>query len=170
MTSPAHTLANYLKTNNLSIAFAESITCGLVAHRLGNIIGASDFLKGSIVCYDEAVKTNLLKISKTLLKQYTAESQQVTDELAKNLSSLFKADIYAAVTGLATSGGSETARKPVGTVFYSIYYHDNFYRLKKKFNGPPLSIKKQACDELYKYIYKVAGKFHGKNQMFQRQF
>ena len=155
MPHPAHTLANYLKTNNLSIALAESITCGLGSHRLGNVIGASDFFKGSIICYDEAVKINLLKVSKALVKQYTAESQQVTDKLAKNLRGLFKADIYAAITGLATAGGSETARKPVGTVFYSIYYCDHFYRLRKKFNGPPLLIKKQACDEWYKFIYRV---------------
>jgi PncC family amidohydrolase len=60
MARPAQILANHLKKNNLSVAFAESVTCGLAAHSLGNIIGASDFLKGSIVCYDEKVKIDLL--------------------------------------------------------------------------------------------------------------
>jgi nicotinamide-nucleotide amidase len=153
MARPAQILANHLKRNNLSIAFAESVTCGLAAHSLGNIIGASDFLKGSIVCYDEDVKINLLKVKQSLIKKYTCESQQVTDELAKNLRLLFKADVYAAVTGLAAAGGSETGEKPVGTVFYSIYYRNKFYCHKKTFRGKPLEIKKKACDELYKFIH-----------------
>lgn len=157
MARPAQILANYLKQNNLTIAFAESITCGLAAHGLGNIIGASDFLKGSIVCYDEEVKINLLKVKRSSIKKYTAESQQVTDALAKNLRLLFKADVYAAVTGLAAPGGSETAGKPVGTVFYSIYCNNKFYRLKKRFKGKPLEIKKKACDELYKFIHRHTG-------------
>ena len=162
MARPPQILANHLKKNSLTIAFAESVTCGLVAHGLGNIIGASDFLKGSIVCYDEEVKINLLKVKQSLITKYTCESQQVTDELVKNLRFLFKADVYAAVTGLAAVGGSETARKPVGTVFYSAYYKNKFYRLKKQFHGKPLEIKKKACNELYRFIYRHTGQAHTK--------
>lgn len=44
--------------------------CGLVAHKLGTISGTSDILSGSIVCYSENVKINLLNIKKSLIKKH----------------------------------------------------------------------------------------------------
>ncbi len=79
-------LANQLKANKLTIAFAKSMICGLMSHKLSNINGASEILKGSIICYDKSVKSHLLKIKKEILDKYTCESQKVTDELATNLS------------------------------------------------------------------------------------
>jgi len=49
-----------------------------------------------------------------LIKKYTAESQQVTDALAKNLSMLIKADVYGAITGLNAGGGSENQIEACG--------------------------------------------------------
>src|SRR5688500_3004153 len=98
------------------------MTSGLAAHKLGSISGTSDVLTGSIVCYSKNVKTDLLKVNKKLIDKYSLESQQVTDALALNLSKIIHADVYAAITGLAAPGGSESVSKPVGTVFYSFLY------------------------------------------------
>ncbi|MGQ0829432.1 MAG: CinA family protein [Bacteroidota bacterium] len=154
MKNSAKALSTVLKEKRLTIAFAESVTCGLLAHGLGSTSKTSEFLKGSIICYDEIVKTGLLKVSKQLIDEYTAESQAVTDTLVRNLSGLIKADIYAAITGLAASGGSETNAKPVGTVFYSVLFKRKLYKKKQIFKGSPLQIKKKACSELYKFIVK----------------
>jgi len=145
-------LVNYLKEHKLTIAFAESITCGLVTHKFGTISGTSDVLSGSIICYNKNVKTGLLKIKESLINKHTAESQIVTDELARQLSKIIAADIHAAVTGLASSGGSETRSKPVGTVFFSFLYRRKIYKKKTKFNGSPLQIKEKACRQLFKFI------------------
>ena len=117
-----HSLVDVLKKNKLKIAFAESMSCGLLTHKIGTISGTSEVLTGSIICYDECIKTGLLKIKKKLLQAHTAESQKVTDAMAKSLSKLMKADINVAITGLAAPGGSETKSKPVGTVFYSFMF------------------------------------------------
>src|ERR1044071_9741416 len=106
-------IVKFCKEHNLTLAFAESMTCGLAAHQLSQVKGTSDAFKGSLVCYNGDVKSNLLKISKKLIEKHTAESQRVTDEMAKKLKEIFLADVYAAITGLATPGGSETKRKPV---------------------------------------------------------
>jgi nicotinamide-nucleotide amidase len=145
-------LANLLKEKKLTIAFAESMTCGLLAHKMGGIAGTSDVLMGSIVCYCEDVKYGILKVQKQLIKKHTAESQIVTDALAKNLKKLIKADIHAAITGLAAEGGSETKTKPVGTVFYSFIFKNKSYKLRKRFRGSPLEIKEKACAEFFKFI------------------
>jgi nicotinamide-nucleotide amidase len=148
-------LTNLLKKNKLTIALAESMTCGLAAHKLGTISGTSEILTGSIVCYSERVKTGLLRIKKLLIEKHTAESQKVTDALALNLSKIITADIHAAITGLAAPGGSESKSKPVGTVFYSIFFKGHLYRMKTKFNGSPLQVKEKACRRFFKFTTRI---------------
>jgi nicotinamide-nucleotide amidase len=71
---------------------------------------------------------------------------------------LITADIYAAITGLASEGGSETKTKPVGTVFLSVSIGKKRYRFRKKFNGPPLEIRKKACAFLFTTIHRLIDK------------
>jgi nicotinamide-nucleotide amidase len=151
-------IVKFLQKNNLTIAFAESVTCGLAAHQLSAVKGTSEVLKGSIVCYDEKVKSNLLKISQRLIDKHTAESQQVTDAMAKSLKNLIAADIYAAVTGLASDGGSESKKKPVGTIFFSVIKENRTFKMKKRFYGSPLEIKIKACNALYEFIVSAISK------------
>jgi nicotinamide-nucleotide amidase len=145
---------NRLQEQNLSLALAESITCGLAAHQLSTATGTSNVLKGSIVCYTEEVKTTLLKVPQKLIDRHTAESMQVTEALARNLRRLIKADIYGAVTGLASPGGSETKTKPVGTVFFCVKHGRKLFKKRKVFRGTPTEVRKKACLELYAFITK----------------
>lgn len=152
MKNSAQRLASLLKERELTIAFAESVTCGLAAHHLGSTSHTSQFFKGCVVCYHESVKTGLLQVKPAVIKRHTAESQQVTDLLAKGLRRIIKADVCAAVTGLAAPGGSETKDKPVGTVFFSIYYKRRVYQLRKRFVGTPLQVKRKACKALCQFV------------------
>jgi nicotinamide-nucleotide amidase len=145
-------LVKSMKAKGLTIALAESVTCGLASHQLNIVKGTSEILIGSVVCYNEKVKTGLLGISPALVKNFTAESQEVTEALAKNLNKIFAADIYVAITGLAAPGASETKSKPVGTIFFSIFFQQKIYSFKKRFYGSPLEIKRKACRELYQVI------------------
>jgi nicotinamide-nucleotide amidase len=149
---PEEILVNYLKEHKLTIALAESVTCGLATHKLGSIIGTSEVLMGSIICYSQDVKIGLLEIKRTLIETHTAESLIVTNELAKQLGKIIKADIHAAITGLASPGGSETKSKPVGTVFFSFLYKRKMHKMEKRFSGSPPEIKEKACDQLFKFI------------------
>lgn len=142
----------------LTVAFAESVTCGFVCNQLNSTPGTSEILMGGIVCYNEKVKMNLLNVEPSLIKKYTAESQEVTDALAKNLPQLIDADICIAITGLAADGGSESPEKPVGTIFFSMFYEGKLFRRHKVFTGSPLQIKKNACKEAYKLIVDEVGK------------
>jgi nicotinamide-nucleotide amidase len=144
-----------LKEKELTLALAESVTCGMATHKLGTYKGTSDVLAGSIVCYTPEVKNKLLKVPLKTIKKYTCESMEVTKALSINLSKLIKADIHAATTGLASSGGSETKDKPVGTVFFCIYYKNKAHKFKRKFNGSPLQIREKACLELYRLILSI---------------
>ena len=141
-----------LKKKGLSLSLAESMTCGMAAYRLSNCRGVSDVLKGAIVCYTPELKKCLLRIPQATMDRYTCESMEVTGLLARHLYKMVNTDIAAAITGLASPGGSETEGKPVGTVFICIYYKGKLYKLRKVFRGTPLAIKKKACDALYEQI------------------
>lgn len=147
-------LLNFLHEHSLTIAFAESMTCGMAAARMGNVSGASKVFAGSIVCYDESVKMDLLKIPRHLIKKFTAESQPITDSLAKSLKRLVHSDIQVAITGLASPGGTETKNKPVGTIFIAVLVQGKLYRLRKRLSGSPSQIKRKACDWLFTFTQK----------------
>jgi nicotinamide-nucleotide amidase len=144
-----------LKEKGLTLALAESVTCGMVTHKLGNCVGTSEVLTGSIVCYTPEVKKSVLNISQAMIEKYTCESREVTEALAKKLPGLIRADIHAAITGLAAEGGSETPDKPVGTVFFCIRYQNKQHNFRKVFKGSPLTIREKASLELYKLILQT---------------
>jgi nicotinamide-nucleotide amidase len=151
-----HRISNLLiKTlleKKLTLALAESMTCGLAAHQLSTCKGTADVFKGSIVCYNEEVKKQLLNVPQSKIDKYTCESAEITEVLTRHLASLIKADIHATITGLASAGGSETKTKPVGTVFFCVSFRNKVYHERKVFRGTPLEIRKKACFELYKLI------------------
>lgn len=151
-------LIHLLKERELMLALAESVTCGLAAHQLTTAKGASEVFRGGVICYQENVKKELLQVSSRLIDRYTAESQQVTDALAKNLPHIIEADVYAALTGLASPGGSEHKDKPVGTVFFSVLYKKKLHHERALFRGSPLLIKKKACDHLYALLISIIEK------------
>src|SRR5687768_6955102 len=144
-----------LMEKRLSLAFAESMTCGLSAHMLSTCKGTSGVLKGSLVCYTPEMKMELLGVPARLIKRYSPESRQVTASMAVKLGHLVRADIHAAVTGLASAGGSESATKPVGTVFYTVRYRNRAYNERLVYTGTPLEIRQKAALGLYDFILKV---------------
>jgi nicotinamide-nucleotide amidase len=158
MNSKISTFVKTLQEKKLTIAFAESITCGLVAQKLATCPGTSDILKGAIVCYSPEVKKELLKISARTIRRYSCESLQVTRKLAQNLAPLIKADIHAAITGLASPGGSESKSKPVGTVFICAVYKGKIHSERKQFRGSPLTIRTKACMALYNMVLEILDK------------
>jgi nicotinamide-nucleotide amidase len=141
-----------LQQKKLTVAFAESMTCGMAASKLATCPGTSDVLAGSIVCYSPVVKRGLMKIPERTIEKHSPESKEVTELLVKRLSGLVKADVYGAVTGLAAEGGSERPGKPVGTVFLSVMYKKKVHSERKLFRGTPSEIREKACFSLYRMI------------------
>ncbi|MNJ86383.1 Nicotinamide-nucleotide amidohydrolase PncC [compost metagenome] len=144
-----------MKKEGLTLVLAESVTCGLAAAKLSSCVGVSDVLLASLVCYTPKAKIQLLQVKQASIRRYSCESKEVTREMAKNLSKIIKADLYAAVTGLASSNGSETEDKPVGTVFYAIRYQNKTHDIRKVFRGTPLEVKTKAAVTLYDLILRI---------------
>lgn len=114
---------------------------------------SGDILHGGISCYEVFIKENILKVPTQLIEQYTPESAQVTELLAKHACKIFKCDILVAVTGLTTPGGSENPRKPVGTMFLHILLPENRYISHREvFKGLPEKIILQTIDRASQLI------------------
>ena len=142
-------LSMMLKDNGLTIAFAESCTAGMLSSELVKAKGSSDVLIGSMVVYNVEAKKKLLGVKQDTLDLYTAESQQVTNEMVMGLKKALNADISVATTGLAGTGGSETSEKPVGTIFVSFLYDGKAEEFREVFKGNSQSLLKQFTEYVF---------------------
>jgi PncC family amidohydrolase len=154
-TSDITRMVRKLQTNKLTVAFAESATAGMLASEIVKAKGTGTTFLGSIVTYNESVKQTLLGVKKKTLELYTAESQQVTNEMVMGLHKLLNADFSVAVTGLAETGASETENKPVGTVFFSMFYKDKIEEFREVFEGTSESVRKQATEFIFNKMEEI---------------
>lgn len=103
----------------LSIAVAESCTGGLLAARLTNPPGASEYVLGGIVAYSDEIKVDQVGVDRETIERYGAVSEQVARELATGVRSALCAQVGVGVTGIAGPGGG-SEQKPVGLVCLSV--------------------------------------------------
>jgi len=149
-TPDLNALVQQFLEHKLTLALAESCTCGLVAAQLAPATGVSEVLLGSVVTYHTEAKQKLLGVKKETLATYSAESQQTTNEMAQGLHrNLPGADVCVAVTGLCGPGGAETPDKPVGTVFVTILLEGHAYEYREQFSGTGDKLRAQAAQFIY---------------------
>ena len=127
-------IADLLIQNNLTVSTAESCTSGLLASRLTDVPGSSQYFKGGSVCYSNELKINDIGVDKDLIEKYGAVSEEVAESLAKNIAKKNNTDIGIGITGIAGPDGG-TEKKPVGLVFVGIFYKNNLYI--KRYNLTP---------------------------------
>lgn len=102
-----------------TIAVAESCTGGLLAARLTNPPGASEYVLGGIVAYSNEAKVEQAGVARETIERYGAVSEQVVRELAAGARSTLAADVGVGVSGIAGPGGGDD-EKPVGLVWLSV--------------------------------------------------
>jgi nicotinamide-nucleotide amidase len=101
------------------IATAESCTGGLLAARLTERPGSSEYLVGGLVAYANDAKSDVLGVDPTLIERHGAVSEPVAEAMAAGALRRFGADTAVAITGIAGPGGG-TQDKPVGTVCFTV--------------------------------------------------
>jgi nicotinamide-nucleotide amidase len=106
-----------------SVATAESCTGGLMAARLTDRAGSSDYVLGGVVVYSDEAKTTFADVPAKLIERHGAVSPEVAAALADGAAARFGAGVGIGITGIAGPGGG-SAEKPVGTVCLSVVERD----------------------------------------------
>lgn len=116
-------VADALRAAGETIAVAESCTGGLVAARLTDRPGSSAYVRGGVVAYDNAVKTDVAGVDPALIAEHGAVSEQVARALAAGAIARLGADVGIGITGIAGPDGG-TEDKPVGLVCFAVAHRD----------------------------------------------
>jgi nicotinamide-nucleotide amidase len=102
-----------------TVAVAESCTGGLLAARLTDLPGSSDYFGGGFVVYANDAKTSQAGVPSELIERHGAVSSEVAEALAAGARTRLGADVGVGVTGIAGPGGG-SEEKPVGLVWLSV--------------------------------------------------
>ncbi len=113
------TVGKLLLDNNMTVSTAESCTGGRIASMITSVPGSSAWYRGSVVAYDNSIKTRILGVDPAVISRFGAVSEETVRAMAEGMRSLASTDYAVAVTGIAGPTGG-TPEKPVGTVWIAV--------------------------------------------------
>lgn len=109
-------LGQLLQARGWRAAFAESCTAGMVSALMTDAPGASAYVQGGVVCYDDRLKIDVLGVPASLIATHGAVSEETVRAMATGVRRVCSAECGVAVSGVAGPGGGSPS-KPVGTVW-----------------------------------------------------
>ncbi len=137
----------------LTLATAESCTGGLIADRLTNLSGSSNYLIGSAVTYATESKVRVLGVKSETIEKYNVVSEEVAGEMAARVCELYKSDLAISTTGVAgPTGGTESI--PVGTVCIGIALREKIITNTFHLKGDRRTLKIRFADFALHCLYK----------------
>lgn len=104
-----------------TVSTAESCTGGLLAARLTDVPGASDYFEFGMVTYAYGTKLTELGVNRELLDEHGVVSAETATAMAQGIRDRSGSTWGLATTGVAGPTGG-TAQTPVGTVYIGLAY------------------------------------------------
>ena len=102
-----------LRAPRLTLAVAESLTCGHVQARIGAVSGSSQYFLGGITAYTLEQKVRQLGVDRAHARRVNCVSQRVAVEMAQGACARFGADLAVATTGYAEPSPADGIRAPL---------------------------------------------------------
>ena len=140
-----------LRDKGFTLATAESCTGGLIANRITDISGSSEYFRGGIVAYAYEAKVALLDVSWDTLRTYGAVSEETVIEMARGARIALGADIAVSVSGIAGPGGG-MPDKPVGTTWIGLSTTAGDWARKFIWEGDRLQNKALSADAAFQFV------------------
>jgi len=138
--APAEQLAALLQAQGRMLATAESCTGGMISAACTDLAGSSNWFERGFVTYSNEAKTELLGVDAALIAKHGAVSEEVARAMASGAITRSRAQVAAAVTGVAgPTGGS--AAKPVGTVWFGFALPGRLVSEVRHFDGDRAAVR-----------------------------
>ena len=137
-------IGKLLADRKLTISIAESCTGGLIADRITNISGSSEYFERGMITYSNKSKIHELGIPSDLIKLHGAVSRQVAEAMAFGIRTKSNTDIGLSTTGIAGPTGS-SLEKPVGLVWIGYSDINETFAMQFNFGGERRTIKERAA-------------------------
>ncbi len=112
-------LKELMLKKGLKLATAESCTGGMVAARIVNVPGSSEYFMGGVVAYDNSIKMKVLNVKAETLLKFGAVSEETAREMVLGVRELLKTECGISTTGIAGPTGG-TPEKPVGLTYIGV--------------------------------------------------
>jgi PncC family amidohydrolase len=145
-----------LGVKGMTLGLAESCTGGLIAHRITNVPGSSEYFLGAVVCYADEVKRGLLGVRAETLAQDGAVSRQSALEMARGVCKVLGAQVGVAVTGIAGPGGG-SGDKPVGLTWIALITPEGERVERFVWRGDRIENKRSSVDAALKMLLEALG-------------
>ena len=108
-------IGHLLRGRKQTVAIAESLTGGQLGQRITSVAGSSTYFLGGFLTYSDEVKTALLGVAPEMLRQHTAVSAEVAEQMAIGARTRTGATYAISTTGEA--GPESATGAVVGTVY-----------------------------------------------------
>jgi nicotinamide-nucleotide amidase len=142
-----------LRQHGLTVAVAESLTAGMVAHRLASVPGASEVLAGGVVAYTEPTKMALLGVKEETLREHSAVSEAVARAMAEGVYRRIPCSLALSCTGYAgPTGGTE--QDPVGTAYLGLCWGDRTECIRVCVPGDRNLVRTRVTQALLFWLYR----------------
>ena len=161
-------VGDLLRQQALTIAVAESCTGGLLASRLTDVPGSSDYVERGVVCYSNRAKTELAGVPAALIAEHGAVSEPVAKAMAEGIRSRAGTNVGIGITGIAGPGGG-TPEKPVGTVSVAVIVDDETRVRTFQFIGGRDMVKFQAAQAALNMTRLAVMKIQGPREWAERR-
>jgi nicotinamide-nucleotide amidase len=136
-----------------TLAVAESCTGGLIAHRITNVSGSSQYFDRGVVTYSNAAKTQILGVPEEILQQHGAVSEECAKAMAAGVRRISATTYGLATTGIAGPTGG-TDEKPVGLVWIGIATPERVFAQKFLFVKDRLVNKERFSQMALNLLFK----------------
>jgi len=134
-------VAAALRRRGWRVATAESCTGGMIAARLTDFAGSSDWFERGFVTYSNDAKVDLLGVTPQTLAAHGAVSEPTALEMVAGALDRSRAQVAVAVTGIAGPSGG-TAEKPVGTVWFGFVVRGQLpFAVRQHFAGDRAAVR-----------------------------
>jgi nicotinamide-nucleotide amidase len=137
-------VAALLASKRKTLSVAEGVTAGLVGSRLSAVSGASAWLRGGIIAYDNRIKVEMLGVPQQLIDEKGAVSSEVAEAMAVGCRTHFRTDLAVSTVGVAGPGDLGPDR-PVGTVFAGLAWEGGSMAVGHSWTGGRTEVQRRTA-------------------------